>query len=114
MDVVVAALQNIKIEADAMKLRFLNEISAHVAKLASQMQPPVEEQGSGASSSNTASTVLSPKPVVKSRKTVSIKTLNSSSTWQIETEEDVDKYISVLQTKLKALLEKDTIINIEF
>ena len=48
------------------------------------------------------------------QKTVSIKSVSSSTTWQLETPEDVQKYISALQAKLNGLLEEDTIINIEF
>ncbi len=36
------------------------------------------------------------------------------SLWQIETEEDIKKYLDELKTKLMATLEDDTIINIEF
>ena len=54
------------------------------------------------------------KPVVKKRRTVSIKTLNTFATWQVETEADVRKYLDELEKKLLARLEENTIINIEF
>ena len=56
------------------------------------------------------------KPVVpiKKHKTISIKNVNTSTTWQLETPEDVQKYITALQNKLNGLLEENTIINIEF
>lgn len=54
------------------------------------------------------------KPVVKKRRTVSIKSLNTSATWQVETEADVKKYLADLEKKLLAQLEENTIINIEF
>ena len=55
-------------------------------------------------------------PVVKQKKnkTVSIKSINTSTTWQIETADDVKKYITELERKLLNSLEEDTIINIEF
>ena len=40
--------------------------------------------------------------------------MNTSSTWQIETAEDVDKYVAALQAKLKGMLEENTVITIEF
>ena len=55
-----------------------------------------------------------PQPPKKQYKTVSIKNINTSSTWQIETEEDVDKYLAALQKRLKGMLEENTIINVEF
>ena len=47
-------------------------------------------------------------------KTYSIKTVTAAATWQLETEADVDKYIAALQTRLKGMLEENTVINIEF
>ena len=37
-----------------------------------------------------------------------------SKRWQIETEDDVKKYVSELEHKLLATLEDNTVINIEF
>lgn len=101
----VAALKNIAIEADALKIRFLQDIDAFAAirdtppATPDLFDPNPDPQ---------------PKPPAKKRKKVSIKTVNASSTWQIETEEDVDKYIAALQAKLKGLLEDNTVLTIEF
>jgi hypothetical protein len=118
----VASLQNIKIEADALKVRFLNEIAAFVAKRQADAeeerkrreQEEKEKQGGQNDSKPDQPSVLVQVKPVKKRKTVSIKSVNSSTTWQLETPEDVQKYISALQAKLNGLLEEDTIINIEF
>ena len=114
----VATLQNIKVEADALKIRCLNEISAEEAKL--QTQRVAEDsvnygagQGNSDGSNNSGETPIV-KPVVKKRRTVSIKSLNTSATWQVETEADVKKYLADLEKKLLAQLEENTIINIEF
>lgn len=97
----VAVLQNIKTEADALKVRCLNEISAEEAKQT--------EADSGQGEEGTV------KPVaVKRSKTISIKSINNASTWQIETEADVKRYISELERKLIDSLEENTVINIEF
>ena len=53
-------------------------------------------------------------PKVKKSKMISIKTINLEKTWQLETEDDVKRYIAELEKKLIKELEKDTIINIEF
>ena len=51
---------------------------------------------------------------IKKKKTVSIKSINNATTWQLENEADVKRYISELENKLMNMLEEDTIINIEF
>lgn len=106
----VANLQNIKLESDALKLRFLNEIEDKENKLLVSQQPiqPQTIDGNGDIS------VIQPVIPVKRRKSISIKTINTTSTWQIETEEDVKKYIQVLEKKLISSLEENTVINIEF
>ena len=103
----VASLQNIKIEADALKVRFLNTIAEYVTPSA----PPKPPVGPGG---KTDPVEVPPHLPKKQQKTVSIKSVTASSTWQLETEADVDKYIAVLQTKLKGMLEKNTVINVEF
>ncbi|MDO4548214.1 MAG: BREX system P-loop protein BrxC [Clostridia bacterium] len=97
----VAALQNIKIEADALKVRLLNEIAEKEAKL----QPKPDDEGGDKEN---------PLPPVKKHKTVSIKSINNAATWQIETKDDVTRYVTALETKLLETLEADTVINIEF
>ncbi|MDO4439438.1 MAG: BREX system P-loop protein BrxC [Eubacteriales bacterium] len=101
----VARLQNIKIEADALKIRCLNEIAGEEARLT-----PVEPVA------DVSDDDVHPTPVlpVKKSKTISIKSVNNASSWHIETEEDIRKYIAELEKKLIDSLEDDTIINIEF
>lgn len=106
----VATLQNIKVEADAMKVRYLNEIAVEEAKIPPVTPPIVDPEREG--EDDTPPTPPAPQP--KKHKILSIKTVNSESTWQIETEEDVKRYLDELKIKLMATLEEDTIINIEF
>ena len=56
----------------------------------------------------------SPKPKIKKQKTISIKSVTVESTWQLETPEDVKRYVAALESKLINTLEEDTVINIEF
>lgn len=107
----VATLQNIKIEADALKVRCLNEISTEEAKYVAAPQQPshvAEDPNYGKKEKQPA-----PAPV-KKKKTVSIKAINNATTWQIENEADVKRYIAELEKKLMSSLEDNTIINIEF
>ncbi|MGR6835160.1 BREX system P-loop protein BrxC [Syntrophomonas erecta] len=100
----VATLQNIKVEADALKVRLLNEISKKDEKIAEGWVP---HGGRG-------TTERKPQPKIKKRKNISIKTINLSTSWQIETVQDVDKYIVTLRERILKELDEDTIVNIEF
>lgn len=116
----VATLQNIKVEADALKVRCLNEINAAenkiLAQIAAEEAKKQQEQRAAAGTEPTeeAPTPVMSAPRVKKAKTISIKSVNSEQTWQIETPEDVKRYITELEKKLLGALEEDTVIHIEF
>ena len=101
----VAALQNIKVEVDALKIRCIDEINEKEAKLTPS---PVDDNNTSGDSPDV------PFVNLKKQKTISIKSLNTSASWQIENEEDVKKYVVELEKKLIATLEDNTVINIEF
>ena len=101
----VATLQNIKVEADTLKVRCLNEIERETAKLiAAKELEQGEDNGELIEEINTP----------KLKKTISIKSINNAATWQIETEADVKRYITELEARLIEAIEEDTILNIEF
>lgn len=102
----VASLQNVRLEADALKLRFLNEITDFVAKRDAKPVPPTKKGEKPAPTP--------PAPPRKKHRSVSIKNVSAASTWQLETEADVDRCLSSLRAKLVDLLEDNTVINIEF
>ena len=124
----MATLQNIKIEADALKVRCLNEIAdlesrLQVQKVADEekkeewkeSQPDVirdggNSYGTGRADEQQAGSV----PKQKKQRTISIKSINTETTWQLETEEDVKRYVADLEKKLLAQLENDTVIHVEF
>lgn len=118
----VATLQNIKIEADALKVRCLNEIAAEENKILERMAAEaaaaaaqVAQNAGGSAQTDPVDDVpAAPVPVVKKKKTISIKSVNTASTWQLETADDVRRYVYELEKKLINALEEDTIINIEF
>lgn len=109
----VATLQNIKVEADALKVRLLNEIAKKdeqiaIAKAEKFAENPVEYGESGVTPEPAA------KPRIKKQKNISIKTVNIANSWQIETVQDVDKYMTALREQIIRELEENTVINIEF
>ena len=109
----VATLQNVKVEADALKVRLLNEISKKDEELATTKTKVVAEKPADYSSAGTKP-VVPPLPKIKKRKNISIKTVNVANSWQIESVQDVDKYMAVLRAQIIKELEEDTVINIEF
>ena len=48
------------------------------------------------------------------QKSISIKSVSLTSSWQIESVQDRDKYISELREQIMKELDQDSIINIEF
>lgn len=107
----VALLQNIKVEADALKLRLLNEIDKIDEKLAREK---TENEKHNQPTSGGAEPPAPPQPKIKKRKNISIKTVNVASSWQIESVQDVDTYIAVLREHIIKELDENTVINIEF
>lgn len=107
----VAALQNIPLEASALKMRLIQLVDAKDQKLA---QEQAEREQLATTDTAGGEVKTTPTPKVKKRKRVSIKTINTSTSWQVETAEDVDKYVNALRAKILSELDEDTIINIEF
>lgn len=116
----VAILQNIKVEADALKVRCLNEINAAENKILAQVavaeakKQQEQRAAAGTEPTEEAPAPVAPAPRVKKAKTISIKSVNLEQTWQIETPEDVKRYITELEKKLLGTLEENTVIHIEF
>lgn len=105
----VATLKNIRYEADALKVRLLNEIQAEENKLLA-----AEQAAAAAAAQAGNAPVAAPAVKQKKQKTVSVKSLTSGSTWRIENEDDIKTYLAELERKLKGEMEENTIINVEF
>ena len=102
----IAQLQSYKFEADALKVRSLQEIEEEEKK----------RQGGGGGGGNDGGNGgggVAPPPV-KHHKHISIKSVNTSASWQLETEADVDKYLQDLKKNLVSKLEDNTVVHIEF
>ena len=104
----VAQLKNYRYEADALKVRWLNDIQAEQDRILAA------EQAAAADTQTSDAPVVAPAPKQKKQKTVSVRTLTSQSTWRIESDEDIKNYLADLEIKLKGELEDNTIINVEF
>lgn len=104
----IATLQNIKVEADALKVRLLNEMSKKDEQIAKKIAEDETPYGGGNQPNP------KPQPKIKKTKSISIKTINLAASWQIESAHDVDKYIAALKNQILQELDEDTIINIEF
>lgn len=96
----VATLQNIKVEADALKLRLLNEIAGEDERIVRETAPSGQDERG--------------KTPGKKRKSISFKSVSPTSNWQIASEEDLDKYMADLKKQILKELAQDTIIHIEF
>lgn len=116
----VAVLQNVKVEADALKVRLLNEISKKDEEVALAIAKEKErkeaekakDEGNGYIGETPPVEVQKPK--VKKRKNVSIKSLNVASSWQIEFVHQLDDHLAQLKDRILKELEDDTVVNIEF
>ncbi|MCM1237727.1 MAG: BREX system P-loop protein BrxC, partial [Ruminococcus flavefaciens] len=120
----VAILQNIKVEADALKNRMLNEIAATEERVLEQeakeqeMRQEQEKEKEKVDpemlrENSTYQTSSPSKPKQKQRKYISIRNVVIESSWQLESEEDIDKYLKKLRERLLKTLENDTVIHIE-
>ena len=100
----VSQLRSYKDKAEALKLRLLNEMDARDASLAAQKE--IEQE---------AHEETPPAPQkVRKIKNVSIKKVTGTSSWRIESKEDVERCVKDMREALLAQLDEDTIVNIEF
>ena len=100
----VSQLRSYKDKAEALKLRLLNEMDARDASLAAQKE--IEQE---------AHEETPPAPQkVRKIKNVSIKKVTGTSSWRIESKEDVERCVKEMREALLAQLDEDTIVNIEF
>lgn len=100
----VAKINGFKIEADKLKMRFLNEIVKEQERRAKDEAGINDTKGIGPID----------KKIIKKQRNLSIKDINPSNSWQIETKEDIEKYLEGLKTILEEEIEENTILNIEF
>lgn len=107
----IATLQSIILEVNTLKLRFLDEIIFEEENII-KLQKTING-GALAGESKVNGNDISLLPA-KRRKCISFKAINNHSSWEIETESDVNKYMKELERKLMDSIEENTIISIEF
>ena len=111
----IAAVKNIKLESDALKLRFLDEIEEY-----EQSHQPTEPSGeehlgedSGTEGGTSEMPTLKPPAAPKKkRKNVSISSVAGARTYSLENEQDIDRFLAEMKVKLMEELEDDTIITL--
>ena len=99
----IAAIKNIKLESDTLKIKCLDEIDEY------------ERAHQPAPESPVAPVVPGKEPIeikTKRRKNVSISNVAGARTYSIETEQDIDKFLAEMKQKLMNELEEDTIITL--
>lgn len=106
----IAAIKNIKLESDTLKIKCLDEIDEYERAHQPAPEPPVAPVVPGKES-------IDPTPVptkvkTKRRKNVSISNVAGARTYSIETEQDIDKFLAEMKQKLMNELEEDTIITL--
>lgn len=106
----VATFQNIRVEADALKMRLLGEIAKRDAALAAAKPSAPESDADGGSVA--PQQPLQPKP--PKVKSVSIRSVNVGGTWQVKNKADIDARLEELRQRLYSEMEDDTVLNIEF
>lgn len=106
----IAAIKNIRLESDALKIKCLDEIDEYERVHQPVSEPPVTPVVSGKEPVNDVETPIKVK--TKRRKNVSISNVAGARTYSIETEQDIDKFLAQMKQKLMQELEEDTIITL--
>ncbi len=115
----VSTLRSFGDKADALKLRLLDEMDVLDAQIAQKKAEETERRAreqAKKTGPETPPTAAEHPAVYKVRKTkrVTIKQMTGTSSWRLESAEDIDQYLAQLREKLRAQLDADTIINVEF
>ena len=106
----IAAIKNIRLESDALKIKCLDEIDEYERVHQPVPEPPVTPVVSGKEPVNDVETPTKVK--TKRRKNISISNVTGARTYSIETEQDIDKFLAQMKQKLMQELEEDTIITL--
>ena len=111
----IAAVKNIKLESDTLKLRLLDEIEDY--ERSHQPTEPSGEKHPGKDPEAEGGTGEKPMPKPpaapkKKRKNVSISSVAGARTYSLENEQDIDRFLAEMKAKLMEELEDDTIITL--
>ncbi len=122
----ISILRSYADKADALKIRLLNEMDSLDAEIArKKAEDEAKKQsgngnektngtdGTGTTDTNTSQAVVITVPV-KETKNISIKDINLTPSWRIESKEDIEKYIDQLRKALEDELGSADIVNVIF
>ena len=110
----MSALRSFADKANALKIRFLNEMDALDANIAAQLK-----EGDG----NTGRQADEPEPVLRTSgpmrgpkkvKNISMRNIVLTSHWRLESRNDVEQVIEDLKYTLFVELEENDVVNVEF
>ena len=88
---------------------------AYAKQLAAQKAAEEAERRAREEGKEIPPVVPNPEPVrIKKTKNVTIKNMTNTSSWRMENEYDVDKYLAALRKALLKELEGTDIVNVEF
>lgn len=110
----IAAVKNIRLESDTLKLRCLDEITDYEIHHQPEKETPVNPMPPTTRGKDMPVTPATPvvKQKVKKRKNVSISNVAGARTYSIENEQDIDKFLAEMKQKIMKELEEDTIITL--
>ena len=117
----VSSLRSFADKADALKIRLMNEMDALDRQIAYEKalkaKQEAEEAARKAKKEGKEIEIVTPvlDPVkIKKTKNVTIKNMTNTSSWRLESEQDIDTYLAALRKALIEELEGTDIVNVEF
>lgn len=121
----VSILRGYADRAEALKIRLLNEMDAMDSRIAirkaEEVRKKLEEEARELGQYDTEAIEQQVSKVAeengyhsKQIKNVTFKKVSKTSSWRIETVEDIDRYLNELRLNLVSELDTDTIVNVEF
>ncbi len=108
----IAVIKNIRLESDTIKLRLLDEIEEYER---THTPKPVLVTSTSQSDKETGDSAMTPQAqltVTKKKKNLSISNVAGARTINIESEQDVDRFLAEMKKKIMQELDEDTIVTL--
>lgn len=106
----VSELRGYGDKAEALKIRLFNEMDSLDEEIEARKAKAEETANKTGKIEEKAATQIP----AKKKRNMTIKSVTGTSSWRIETKEDIDSYVNMLKERLNKELEDGMIINIEF
>lgn len=112
----ISTLRSFEGKANALKMRLLNDMDKLDAALLLEKQKEAQKTTSAAQTGGSANMPTKPSPqyIVPKTKNITIKNIAHTSSWRLQSAEEVDKALAQLRQSLLKELETHDIINVEF